>query len=66
MSGDLCPRCGSTHTIVTDVYMLRRHGKIQGAVVPIGRNKVYAMYCCECALVARKRGIPGREPLQDS
>ena len=64
MTGDPCPRCGSTQTIVTDVYMLRQHGKIRGAAVPAGRNKVYAMYCYGCGLTAHKRGIPGREPLQ--
>ena len=66
MAGDPCPRCGSTQTVVTDVYMLRQYGKIQSTAVPAGRNKVYAMYCYVCGLRARKGGIPGREPSQDS
>jgi hypothetical protein len=61
MSGDPCPQCGSTDTIVTDVYLLRQHGKIRSAAVPAGRNKVFGMYCYGCGHRTRKRGIPGRK-----
>jgi hypothetical protein len=61
MSSDPCPRCGSTQTIVSDVYMLRQHGKIYGAAVPLGRRKVFGMYCYGCGNRERKQGIPGRE-----
>ena len=62
MSGDPCPRCGATGSMVTDVSLLRQHGKIHGAAVPEGRNKVFAMYCYGWGHWERKPGIPGREP----
>ena len=61
MTGDPCPQCGSTDTMVSDVYMLRQHGKIRSAAVPPGHNKVFGMYCYGCGHRARKQGIPGRE-----
>jgi hypothetical protein len=45
--------------------MLRQHGKIHGAAVPPGHNKVYDMYCYSCGNRERKQGIPGREPSVD-
>ncbi len=65
MAGDPCPRCASTDTIVSDVYMLRQHGKVVSAAVPPGHNKVFEMYCYGCGNRERKQGIPGREPTED-
>jgi hypothetical protein len=65
MTGDPCPRCGSTNTVVSDVYMLRQHGKVRSAAVPPGHNKVFGMYCYGCGHRVRKPGIPGREPPAD-
>jgi hypothetical protein len=63
MSGDPCPRCGSTDTLVTDVY-LRQHGSVRSAAVPEGKNKVFAMYCYGYRYQTRRRGIPGRKRSQ--
>jgi len=65
MSGDPCPRCCSTQTVVSDVYMLRQHGKIYSAAVPPGRDKVFELYCYGCGNRERKQGVPGREALED-
>jgi hypothetical protein len=66
MAGDPCPRCGSGQTIVSDVWMLRQHGKIRAAATPVGRNKVFGMYCYGCGHRTRKEGIPGRSRRQSS
>ena len=66
MAGDPCPRCRSERTVVSDVYMLRQHGRVYAAAAPEGRNKVFGMFCYECGHRARKRGVPGREPSADT
>jgi hypothetical protein len=55
---DPCPRCGSFRTSVKGIYAMRTDGKFKHFPVPQGRRLTYCIWCVECGLNSRKRGVP--------
>jgi hypothetical protein len=62
MSGDPCPRCGSTNTHIWSFFELRRQGvKLRSRKSRRGGSLGYQIQCHDCGCREDKRGLPGRE-----